>query len=148
MFRSLGNSLRAGQMQRLANARSLTTVARRNPLPAARFVAPTLRQPMRRFCAEAPKKRKPTTEKPFAEQWLSEPGTYPIIVIIAAACGLCAYKLIHDLYDPDVSISRRSRNKVSWLEDEDDVDIRKRRLERGQKLSDRRGHHSSIKEED
>uniref|UniRef100_A0A7S1BRA2 Uncharacterized protein n=1 Tax=Corethron hystrix TaxID=216773 RepID=A0A7S1BRA2_9STRA len=51
--------------------------------------------------------RKPKT---FKETWLMDPGTYPVIVVIVAACSLCVVASFRCLIqNPDVQIRKNNR---------------------------------------
>eukprot|EP00629_Pelagomonadales_sp_RCC1024_P005702 CAMPEP_0119269796 /NCGR_PEP_ID=MMETSP1329-20130426/7057_1 /TAXON_ID=114041 /ORGANISM="Genus nov. species nov., Strain RCC1024" /LENGTH=93 /DNA_ID=CAMNT_0007269797 /DNA_START=96 /DNA_END=374 /DNA_ORIENTATION=+ len=57
--------------------------------------------------------KKPAAELTFKEAWLSDPATYPIVVIISGACVFCFSVCMRCLFtNPDVRISKTARSQV------------------------------------
>mmetsp|Transcript_22461 Transcript_22461/g.26028 ORF Transcript_22461/g.26028 Transcript_22461/m.26028 type:complete len:87 (-) Transcript_22461:163-423(-) len=48
----------------------------------------------------------------FKKNWLMDPGTYPIIVIISFACGFCTFRCFHSLTSQDVRITPDARQNL------------------------------------
>mmetsp|Transcript_4494 Transcript_4494/g.5734 ORF Transcript_4494/g.5734 Transcript_4494/m.5734 type:complete len:96 (-) Transcript_4494:132-419(-) len=73
----------------------------------------------RRFGASATREEilNRTAEGNFKQNWMLEPGTYPIAIIIGFACGFCAFTCTSCLMrNPDCRIVPSKRTAVirSW----------------------------------
>ena len=66
-------------------------------------------------------------QQSFSKTWLSDPSTYPIIVVLGFACGMCAGVGSYYLYackDVQISTSKRSNEIIrTWDRTRTDLDM-------------------------
>ncbi|KAJ8604846.1 hypothetical protein CTAYLR_001066 [Chrysophaeum taylorii] len=56
---------------------------------------------------------KPAAERTFKESWLSDPATYPILIIISGAMCFCTAVGLRCLFtNPDVRINKTKRSQI------------------------------------
>ena len=54
-----------------------------------------------------------TAAQEFKKNWLSDPGAYPVMAIVAFACGFCTYRGTKCLFtNPDVRIAPTHRQEL------------------------------------
>ena len=62
--------------------------------------------------------------KSFKEQWLSDAGTYPIIVATGCATCLVLYEWQHALRAPNVTIVKGTRGSLNFVENDLEADTK------------------------
>ena len=64
-------------------------------------------------------RRSPPVAADFVQKnWMSDPGTFPIIAVVAVACSISCYKMFHDARSPEAHFSKSERTSLDYIENE------------------------------
>lgn len=57
----------------------------------------------------------------LSKNWLSDPASYPIFVVIGGALVLATYKMFHDATGPEAHFGKAERATIDYVENERDA---------------------------